>query len=192
MGRLHETHAAWGANAWAARLHGAGGPHPQYQEFTGAPRSAPPDSQRLQGPGSHRAWQAAGGPLGVFVGPTTLGRRHSGAGRWQQRRTWGLWRGVARGVNNRPVAALGAGAPLELVRPEILGYKAFEPILIMGRNRVKNLDIRIRVRGGGQVSQIYGENGLGNGGRVGCRGHCSEGKGHGRSGFAVACARCLH
>ncbi|KAJ9534702.1 hypothetical protein QJQ45_013053 [Haematococcus lacustris] len=49
------------------------------------------------------------------------------------------------------------GSPLELVKPEILRYKAFEPVLIIGRERMKNLDIRLRVRGGGHVAQIYGE-----------------------------------
>jgi ribosomal protein S9 len=49
-----------------------------------------------------------------------------------------------------------AGTPLELVRPEILAHKAFEPVLIIGRQHLKNLDIRLRVKGGGQVSQIYG------------------------------------
>jgi small subunit ribosomal protein S16e len=42
------------------------------------------------------------------------------------------------------------------VRPEILAHKAFEPVLIIGRQHLKNLDIRLRVKGGGQVSQIYG------------------------------------
>ena len=48
------------------------------------------------------------------------------------------------------------GAPLELVQPDILRFKAFEPVLLLGRNRLKNLDIRLRVKGGGHVSQIYG------------------------------------
>jgi len=41
------------------------------------------------------------------------------------------------------------------VKPEILAHKAFEPVLIIGRQRLKNLDIRLRVKGGGHVSQIY-------------------------------------
>jgi small subunit ribosomal protein S16e len=49
-----------------------------------------------------------------------------------------------------------AGQPLELVKPEILRHKVFEPVLVMGRAKVKNLDIRLRVKGGGHVSQIYG------------------------------------
>ncbi len=49
-----------------------------------------------------------------------------------------------------------AGQPLELVKPEALRFKVFEPILVIGRQKVKNLDIRLRVKGGGHVSQIYG------------------------------------
>jgi len=47
------------------------------------------------------------------------------------------------------------GQPLELVKPEILRHKVFEPILLIGRARVQNLDIRLRVKGGGHVSQVY-------------------------------------
>lgn len=47
------------------------------------------------------------------------------------------------------------GVPLELVQPEGLRLKAFEPILILGKERFADIDIRIRVSGGGQTSQIY-------------------------------------
>jgi len=47
------------------------------------------------------------------------------------------------------------GVPIELIRPEMLRLKAFEPILLAGRSRFKDIDMRIRVRGGGKVSQIY-------------------------------------
>merc|ERR1712048_1534690 len=47
------------------------------------------------------------------------------------------------------------GCPIELVEPEILRYKVFEPILLLGRERFMNVDIRIRVKGGGSISQIY-------------------------------------
>ncbi len=33
-----------------------------------------------------------------------------------------------------------------------------EPILLLGREKFMGVDIRVRVRGGGSVSQIYGEN----------------------------------
>lgn len=42
------------------------------------------------------------------------------------------------------------------MKPEALRFKVFEPILVIGRAKVKNLDIRLRVKGGGHVSQIYG------------------------------------
>ncbi|KAH0434060.1 hypothetical protein M5K25_014146 [Dendrobium thyrsiflorum] len=47
------------------------------------------------------------------------------------------------------------GVPIELVKPEILRYKAFEPILLAGIERFRGVDMRIRVRGGGKTSQIY-------------------------------------
>jgi small subunit ribosomal protein S16e len=47
------------------------------------------------------------------------------------------------------------GAPLELLQPESLRLKVMEPIIILGQERFKNLDIRIRVNGGGHTSQIY-------------------------------------
>ncbi len=47
------------------------------------------------------------------------------------------------------------GVPLELVQPEALRLKVFEPILILGKERFANLDMRIRVSGGGSTSQIY-------------------------------------
>ena len=50
-----------------------------------------------------------------------------------------------------------AGTPLELLQPEALRQKVFEPVLLLGRNRFKDLDIRLRVKGGGHVAQVYGE-----------------------------------
>lgn len=47
------------------------------------------------------------------------------------------------------------GVPLELIQPEVLRLKVFEPILILGKERFDNMDIRIRVTGGGSTSQIY-------------------------------------
>nr|Q9XEK7.1 RecName: Full=Small ribosomal subunit protein uS9; AltName: Full=40S ribosomal protein S16 [Syntrichia ruralis]AAD23965.1 ribosomal protein S16 [Syntrichia ruralis] len=45
--------------------------------------------------------------------------------------------------------------PIELVEPEILRYKAFEPVLLLGRSKFAGVDMRIRVKGGGNTSQIY-------------------------------------
>jgi len=47
------------------------------------------------------------------------------------------------------------GCPLGLVQPEILRTKVFEPVLLLGKDRFANVDIRLRVKGGGYVSQIY-------------------------------------
>src|SRR3989338_6651244 len=47
------------------------------------------------------------------------------------------------------------GSPIELVKPEILRFKVFEPILLIGNDKFANVDIRVRVRGGGYVAQIY-------------------------------------
>ncbi|KAG0470343.1 hypothetical protein HPP92_016400 [Vanilla planifolia] len=47
------------------------------------------------------------------------------------------------------------GVPIDLVKPEILRYKAVEPILLVGREVFGAVDMRIRVRGGGKTSQIY-------------------------------------
>ncbi|KIY98557.1 40S ribosomal protein S16 [Monoraphidium neglectum] len=55
----------------------------------------------------------------------------------------------------RPCMLPPAGIPLELVQPEALRYKAFEPLLLLGKSRWGFLDIRLRVKGGGHVSQIY-------------------------------------
>jgi len=47
------------------------------------------------------------------------------------------------------------GSPIELLEPQSLRVKVLEPILLLGLKRFQNLDIRIRVRGGGYVAQIY-------------------------------------
>ena len=47
------------------------------------------------------------------------------------------------------------GKPIELVEPEILRYKVFEPVLLLGKERFAGIDVRVRVRGGGHTSQTY-------------------------------------
>ena len=47
------------------------------------------------------------------------------------------------------------GCPIELVQPELLRFKVFEPILLLGKERFSIMDLRIRVKGGGYTSQIY-------------------------------------
>merc|ERR1719174_1102012 len=45
--------------------------------------------------------------------------------------------------------------PLNLVQPEILRFKVYEPLLIVGLEKFANVDIRVRVTGGGHTSQVY-------------------------------------
>jgi small subunit ribosomal protein S16e len=47
------------------------------------------------------------------------------------------------------------GSPLNLVQPEILRFKVYEPLLIIGLDKFADVDIRVRVTGGGHTSQIY-------------------------------------
>jgi small subunit ribosomal protein S16e len=58
------------------------------------------------------------------------------------------------------------GSPLSLVQPEILRFKVsfptyiannqvYEPLLIIGLDKFANVDIRVRVTGGGHTSQVY-------------------------------------
>ncbi|KAH0905155.1 hypothetical protein HID58_044658, partial [Brassica napus] len=45
------------------------------------------------------------------------------------------------------------GSPIELFQPEILRFKIFEPVLLLGKHRFAGVDMRIRVNGGGHTSQ---------------------------------------
>ena len=47
------------------------------------------------------------------------------------------------------------GKPIALVEPATLRDKVLEPVLLLGKEAFANVDIRIRVTGGGYVSQIY-------------------------------------
>ncbi|KAI6875579.1 hypothetical protein KC318_g18271, partial [Hortaea werneckii] len=47
------------------------------------------------------------------------------------------------------------GQPLGLVEPQIMRFKVYEPVLILGLDKFANVDIRVRVRGGGHTSQVY-------------------------------------
>jgi len=47
------------------------------------------------------------------------------------------------------------GIPLANVQPEGLRIKLQEPILLAGKKAFNGLDFRIRVRGGGQTSQVF-------------------------------------
>lgn len=41
------------------------------------------------------------------------------------------------------------------MQPEILRFKVYEPLLIIGLDKFAGVDIRVRVTGGGHTSQIY-------------------------------------
>lgn len=47
------------------------------------------------------------------------------------------------------------GRPLDLLEPAVLRHKLLEPVLLLGQEKYSGVDIRVRVRGGGQVSQVY-------------------------------------
>ena len=47
------------------------------------------------------------------------------------------------------------GKPLELVEPQGMKLKLLEPLLLLGHEAFAKYDIRIRVRGGGYISQVY-------------------------------------
>ncbi|KAL9085415.1 MAG: hypothetical protein Q9159_004704 [Coniocarpon cinnabarinum] len=47
------------------------------------------------------------------------------------------------------------GRPLSLAEPAALRFKVYEPVLIIGVDKFAGVDIRVRVSGGGHVSQIY-------------------------------------
>jgi small subunit ribosomal protein S16e len=47
------------------------------------------------------------------------------------------------------------GAPLDILEPAILRIKVWEPVLVLGAKRFQEVDVRVRVKGGGSTSQIY-------------------------------------
>eukprot|EP00341_Mesodinium_pulex_P014584 CAMPEP_0116934392 /NCGR_PEP_ID=MMETSP0467-20121206/29617_1 /TAXON_ID=283647 /ORGANISM="Mesodinium pulex, Strain SPMC105" /LENGTH=144 /DNA_ID=CAMNT_0004615479 /DNA_START=34 /DNA_END=468 /DNA_ORIENTATION=+ len=47
------------------------------------------------------------------------------------------------------------GSPIHLMEPAALRAKTMEPVLLLGKDRFAGVDIRIRVKGGGYVAQIY-------------------------------------
>lgn len=46
------------------------------------------------------------------------------------------------------------GKPIQLIEPESMRMKVFEPIFILGGNRFKDLSIRVRVSGSGSMAQV--------------------------------------
>ena len=47
------------------------------------------------------------------------------------------------------------GSPIEILEPRVLRIKVFEPLLLIGQKKFANVDIKIKVKGGGYTSQIY-------------------------------------
>merc|ERR1712025_229759 len=47
------------------------------------------------------------------------------------------------------------GRPLDKIEPEALRLKLQEPVFVVGEDRFKGIDIKIKVSGGGRVAQIY-------------------------------------
>ncbi|EPQ27404.1 uncharacterized protein PFL1_04942 [Pseudozyma flocculosa PF-1] len=47
------------------------------------------------------------------------------------------------------------GQPISLTQPEILRWKVYEPVLVVGEDKFSTVDIRVRVSGGGHTSQVY-------------------------------------
>ena len=46
------------------------------------------------------------------------------------------------------------GSPLDLIEPEILKFKVYEPIILL-KDKFAHVDVRVRVKGGGSTAQIY-------------------------------------
>ena len=46
------------------------------------------------------------------------------------------------------------GKPLQLIEPESMRMKVYEPLFLLGEQRFKNLSIRVRVKGGGSMNQV--------------------------------------
>ena len=42
-----------------------------------------------------------------------------------------------------------------MVQPEILRFKVYEPLTLVGLDKFQGIDIRVKVTGGGHVSQVY-------------------------------------
>ncbi|KAK3906767.1 ribosomal protein S5 domain 2-type protein [Staphylotrichum tortipilum] len=61
---------------------------------------------------------------------------------------------VARCVQGKGLIRVN-GKPLKLFAPEILRAKLYEPVLLLGTDKFAEVDIRVRVTGGGHTSQVY-------------------------------------
>merc|ERR1719454_62177 len=46
------------------------------------------------------------------------------------------------------------GKPIQLIEPESMRMKVYEPIFIVGADRFQDLSIRVRVKGSGSMAQV--------------------------------------
>ena len=77
--------------------------------------------------------------------------------RMRQSKTDSLWKtatAVAHAREGKGLIKIN-GSPIELLQPEILRFKVYEAILVAGEDSFSGMDIRVRVKGGGHVSQVY-------------------------------------
>lgn len=58
-------------------------------------------------------------------------------------------------ISGRPFCAASSTERQLTNNSSLLRYKVYEPILTVGAEKLAELDIRLRVKGGGHVSQIY-------------------------------------
>merc|ERR1712110_353456 len=47
------------------------------------------------------------------------------------------------------------GKPMSEIEPKALQQKLQEPVLLLGKDKFADVDVRIRVKGGGRIAQIY-------------------------------------
>ncbi len=104
-----------------------------------------PDSQHGDHPGSSGVWQEEECHRYGF-----LFRRWESA----QSVADNEFAAVARCVQGKGLIRVN-GKPLKLFAPEILRAKLYEPVLIVGADKFAEVDIRVRVTGGGHTSQVY-------------------------------------
>jgi len=62
--------------------------------------------------------------------------------------------------NDRPVAHFRLLCVLHSYMDCIVFFQIQEPVLLLGKSRFDGVDIRIRVKGGGRVAQVYGEDSM--------------------------------
>uniref|UniRef100_A0A7M4FSZ4 Ribosomal protein S16 n=1 Tax=Crocodylus porosus TaxID=8502 RepID=A0A7M4FSZ4_CROPO len=107
------------------------------------PRSGPRPASPAAAPQAHPACLAGGAmpAKGPLQSVQVFGRKKTATAVAHCKRGNGLIK-----VNGRP---------LEMIEPRTLQYKLLEPVLLLGKERFAGVDIRVRVKGGGHVAQIY-------------------------------------